>query len=205
MEIIFTNKRAFLVVNQSFEKVVRRRRSLCRITILFNMVDIIDSISRILASFFADIENNILHIFLNTIIGIILSLSFSRCNRGSSRSRLLRRIVTSRNDLTSISVVIIMEKGLHKFSALSVLTLNDNVMIVGIIVEHADSIIRFVFTDRSTLFSKSETEMRFIRTLNDIFEKIVFSIFVTFDILEDEKTIDVIREEKIVLIRTERG
>ena len=67
MIIVFTNKRAFLVTNNSTKEIIRRRRSFGRITSLFDMVNIINSITGILVGFFTDIKNNILHTIFNRI------------------------------------------------------------------------------------------------------------------------------------------
>ena len=57
-------------------------------------------------------------------------------------------------------------------------------------------------TDRSTLFGESETEMRFIGSLDDIFEKIIFSIFLVFNILKNEVFINIVIQKHVIGIRT---
>ena len=99
-------------------------------------------------------------------------------------------------------VIIIMEESLNKLSAFIILTFDDNIRIIRIIVEHTDSIIRFMLADRGVLLGESKTEMIIIRTLNDIFEKIVFGIFVTFNILKNEVFINIFINKHIFLVRT---
>ena len=122
---------------------------------------------------------------------------------GNIRARLLwSRIVTGDSNITTMCVIIITEKRLHKFTTFIILTFDDNIWIIGLMVEHTDRIIGFVRTERSFLLSESKTEMRFVRTLDDIIEKIIFSIIVVFDILKNEMAIEVIREEHKFLVGT---
>ena len=101
------------------------------------------------------------------------------------RSRLFfRRVVTVKKNLTTMSIIIIMKVSLKEFFTFLVLALDDNIGIIRIIVEHTDSVIRFMFANRSALLGESETKMRFIRTLINMFKKIIFSITLVFNILE---------------------
>ena len=111
------------------------------------------------------------------------------------RSSSIRRVITGSDNLATMLIIIIVKESLKKLTTFSILTLDNNVIIIRIIVQHTDGIIRFMRTDRSSLLGKSKTEMRFIRSLNDIFKKIIFSIFLVFDVLENEVFINIVREK----------
>ena len=187
MTIIFTSKSSFLVTNNSIKKLVFRRGTFTLVSILFNKFHIIHNVARILVSFFTNRKNDSLDNIFNIIFRIIIILRHRYC------SLVIRRIIAGSNDLTSIGVVIIVKKGLKELTAFGILAFDDNIRIVSVIVEHTYSIVRFVFTDRSVLFSESETppglrgsastEVLFVRALDDIFKDIVFSIFMVFDVL----------------------
>ena len=215
MKIIFTDKRAFLVTDNSSKKIIGWRRSFGRITILFNMIYIINSVTGILASFFTDIENNSLHIFFYRTIVFLVFCGSDRIrllyrNRIRRRSRsvcirrrsFFRRIIAGSNNLTSMCIIIIVEEGLKEIATFFILTFDDNIGIISVVIEHTNSIIRFVRANRSMLFGKSETEMGFVRTLDDIFEEIVFGIVMTFDILKNEVAINVIIQKHKFLVGT---
>ena len=70
------------------------------------------------------------------------------------------------------------------------------------VVEHTDCVIRFMCTEGSFLFGKSETEVGFIRTLNDMFEEIVFSVTLIFNVLQDEVLIEIVGNQHKFLVRT---
>ena len=98
--------------------------------------------------------------------------------------------------------MIILEERLDEFSAFFILAFDDNIRIIRLIVEHADCVIRFMCTEGGFLFSKSETEMGFIRTLNDMFEEIVFSVTLIFNVLQDEVLIEIVGNQHKFLVRT---
>ena len=102
-------------------------------------------------------------------------------------------------------VIIIVKEGLKELSTFFILAFDDDIRIVRIVVEHTDSIVRFVCTNRSVLFSESETEMGFITTLDDIFEKIVFGIFMAFDILKNIVFVNIFINKHEIGVRTVTG
>ena len=95
-----------------------------------------------------------------------------------------------------------MKESLEEPTTFIILTFDDNIRIIRIIVEHTNSIIRFVGANRSMLFGKSETKMGFVRSLNDIFEEIVFGIFVTFNILKNEVFVNIFINKHEIFVGT---
>ena len=102
-------------------------------------------------------------------------------------------------------VVIITKESLDEFSTFIILAFDDNIGIIRLVVKHTNCVIRFMCTERSFLFSESDTEMGFITTLNDIFEEIVFDVLLVLNILKNEIFVKIVGNKHKFLVGTIRG
>ena len=89
--IIFTLKRAFLVMTNRFKKLIVRGRGFTKISVLFNVFHIITYITRIIVCFLADKKDNSLNNILDIIFRRVMELGTTEVPSVGSASRIVER------------------------------------------------------------------------------------------------------------------